>query len=66
MITEKVLSTILYEGKDAENAPFWKECFHEDELTSDMKLNGKQWFAYHVKFDGLKPVMITKIEKIKK
>ncbi len=64
MTTEKVYSTIKNEVKEAKNAAFWKDCYHEDELTQEMLKNGKQWYLYHVKFDGLKPIMITKSEKI--
>lgn len=35
----------------------WKSCYHEDELKPD------NLWCYHIKFDGLKPVQVTKIEK---
>ncbi len=60
MTTEVVLSTIENVGKDIANAPFWKECFHKDEITPLMKASGKVWYEYHVKFDGLKPIQLTK------
>jgi hypothetical protein len=64
MTTEIVLSTIEYTGKDAVNADFWKECYTEGEVTPEMRTSGKQWYKYQVKFDGTKPVQITKAEKI--
>lgn len=64
MTNETVLSTIEYTGKDPINAPFWKECYHENEVTSEMRETGKQWYKYSVKFDGLKPIQITKKERI--
>jgi hypothetical protein len=64
MTTEIVLSTIEYRGKDLVNADFWKECYHEDEVTPDMRVNGKQWYKYHVKFQNTTPIQITKTEKI--
>ena len=64
MTTEIVLSTIEYKGKDPVNADFWKECHHEDEVTPEMRTNGKQWYKYHVKFDATKPIQITKTERI--
>lgn len=63
---EKVFSTVKNEGKDLINAPFWKDCYHENEVTKEMKKNGKQWYCYHVKFDGLKPVMLNKTDKLEK
>jgi hypothetical protein len=64
MTNETVLSTIEYKGKDPVNADFWKQAYHEDEVTPEMKINGKQWYKYHVKFEGLNPIQITKSEKI--
>lgn len=64
MTTEIILSTIEYKGKNAQNANFWKDCYHEDEVTPEMRKSGKQWFKYQVKFDGLKPTQITKSERI--
>lgn len=66
MTNEIVLSTIEYKGKDVATAPFWKQCYHKDEVTTEMLTNGKQWYEYHVKFDGLKPIQITKTNKLKK
>jgi hypothetical protein len=66
MITEIVLSTIENKGNDVKNAPFWKDCYHKDEVTNDMLTNGKQWYEYHVKFDGLKPIQLTKTNKLRK
>jgi len=64
MTTEKIFSPISNESKEVEKASFWKECYHTDEVTETMLKNGKQWYIYHVKFNGLNPIQITKIEKI--
>ena len=64
MKKEIVYSTIHYTGKDAENADFWKECYHPDDITPDLLTNGKRWFKYTVQFQGLKPIQITKLETI--
>lgn len=45
-------------------SPVWKNCYHADEVTDDIRKKHAKWFEYHVKFDGLKPVQLTKtIEK---
>lgn len=62
MTTEKVFSTILDESKNP-NGKFWKECYHEYEIEPS-ELKTKTWYVYHVKFDGLKPMQVTKIEKL--
>lgn len=64
MTNETVFSTIEYKGKDPVNADFWKECYHSDDINPDLLNNGKQWYKYRVKFNGLKPIQITKSEKI--
>lgn len=62
---EHVFSTIEYKGKDVANATFWKECYHLDDLSSELLKNGKQWYEYFIKFDGMTPIMITKVKKLK-
>lgn len=64
MIVETILSPIKNETKEVEKASFWTECYHEDEVTPQMLKNGKDWYRYHVKFDGTKAIQITKTEKI--
>jgi len=65
MTNEIVLSTIENKRKDIKDAPFWKNCYHKDEVTREMRNNGKQWYEYHIKFDGLKPIQLTKTKKLK-
>ena len=64
MIIEKVYSPIENKVKEVDKASFWKECYHENEITKELLNNGKHWYIYHVKFDGLRPIMITKKETI--
>jgi len=47
MTNEIVLSPIHYSGKDVSNADFWKECYHEDEISLDeIRSSGKKWYKY--------------------
>lgn len=64
MKIEKVYSQIENKGKDVNTAPFWAKCYHEDEITSEMKESEKPWFCYHIKFDGLTPIQLTKTERV--
>jgi len=68
MKTEVILSTVEVTGKDVKNLdPVWKgERYHKEDVTQEMLSNGKQWYEYHVKFDGLSPTQITKTNKLKK
>ena len=65
MITEKVYSTVLDEKihEHLNNSPIWEngKCFHETEIA-DVK---QPLYCYHIKFDGLKPIQVTKLTKPK-
>lgn len=66
MKVEKVYSHIEANGKDLKTQPFWSKCYHADDLTSDMLEFSTPLMCYHVKFDGLTPVQLTKAEKVTK
>jgi hypothetical protein len=68
MTTEIILTTTEMKGNDIANAPFWKSdrIYHKEDVTPEMLANGKQWYEYHVKFDGLKPIQLTKSNKLRK
>ena len=61
MITEKVYSPILDPSiKDhIASSPIWEECYHENEERPE------GLYCYHIKFDDLKPIQVTKIVKSK-
>jgi hypothetical protein len=47
-----------------EGSPIWKSAIHPDELKDTKLIKEKPLFEYTVKFDGLKPIQVTKIKKI--
>lgn len=65
METEKVYSPVK-DGKIKRNlndSPIWKNCYKQDEVTSDvLKKHNNIFYIYSIKFDGLKPVQVTKVE----
>jgi hypothetical protein len=64
-----ILSTVEVKGKDVENmAPVWKgeHRYHKEDVTEEMLANGKQWYEYHVKFEGLTPKILAKTNKLRK
>ena len=63
---EKVYSQIKNKGKDANDQPFWSECYHEEDVTDEMLSSEKQWYCYYVKFDGATPIQLTKVVKLSK
>ena len=46
-------------------SPIWKQAFHETELVAVEK-KFPVMFKYTIKFDGLKPVQVTNIQKLAK
>jgi hypothetical protein len=48
--------------KNLNDSPIWKQAYHEEELQGK---NFKEVFKYSMKFDGLKPFQVTKVEKHK-
>ena len=64
METVKVYSPILDKDirKNINNSPIWKEAYHESEI-SNIK---KPLTEYTFKFEGLKPIQLTKMKKHKK
>lgn len=66
MTTEKVYSPINDENisNDVFNSPIWKDCYTEDEfINTDITLR-EPWYVYTIKFEGTKPVQVTKIESV--
>ena len=49
---------------DINNSPIWnKKAYTEEEFMENPK-RFPYWFKYSFKFDGLKPVQVTKVKKI--
>jgi hypothetical protein len=46
-------------------SPIWKQAYHESELAVAEK-KFPVVFKYTIKFDGLKPVQVTNIQKLAK
>ncbi|MFW6225962.1 MAG: hypothetical protein ACOC3V_03310 [bacterium] len=60
MITEKIYSNILDKDiqKNLQESPMWGECYNNEDKPDDVK------YRYTVKFEGLTPVQVTKIEEL--
>jgi hypothetical protein len=46
-------------------SPIWKQAYHEDELPEAVKKFANM-FQYVIKFDGLKPIQVAKVQKLAK
>lgn len=63
MTDEKVYSTINDQDirRNLNDSPIWKNCFHEDDLTHELKQKYPNLVEYTIRFDGLKPIQVTNI-----
>jgi len=63
MKDEVIYSKTLDKGikKDIKNSPIWADAHAKEELSDT---NG--YYKYSIRFDGLKPVQILKIQKVNK
>jgi hypothetical protein len=63
MKAEKVYSKIYDKDIQAhiETSPIWKQCEHSEDIKT-IDVNG--WWEYSIKFDGLKPVQCTNIQRV--
>jgi len=50
---------------DISGSPMWKKSIHPDDLASEQK-PGVPLFEYSMKFDGTKPVQVTRVKKLVK
>jgi len=62
----KVYSTIEDKNikKNLNDSPIWKKAIHSDDLNGVEEKYNVIW-EYDIKFDGLKPIMVTKINRYK-
>jgi hypothetical protein len=51
-------------AKNINNSPIWKNAYKPEEMTDEVRGSHGKWFEYHVKFDGLKPVQVTKFRAL--
>ena len=50
--------------KNLIDSPIWSKCFTKDELTETERKKHTKMFKYSVKFNGLRPVQVTKITEV--
>lgn len=65
MTNEVVYSPIEDKSKDIEKSSIWKNAWHLDEIDEKAKARYSNWWEYHIKFEGTKPIQLTKTKKVK-
>ena len=66
MKTEIVLSPVKDDSfkSNLNDSPVWKNCYHVNEVTNEIRDKYPKWYEYHIKFEGLKPLHLTKVKEI--
>ncbi len=69
----KIMETVIIVSteenvKKSDMSQLWKaeHRYHKKDVTEAMLANGKQWYEYHVQFNGVIPVQLTKTNKLRK
>lgn len=47
-----------------DDTEIWKNSYHPEDFTDEVRKTKSAWYEYTVKFDGLKPIMVTKFVQI--
>ena len=61
---EVVYSPVEDNSKDINKSSIWKNAWHRDEITPEAIRRYPNWWEYHVRFDGLKPIQLLKMQKV--
>lgn len=66
MTEEKVLSPIKDDKIQSHlnDSEIWKKAYKPEEVTDEVRAKYPGWYEYHIKFDGLKPVHMTRFREI--
>lgn len=70
VIVEQVFSPvedtkIKSNSKIIGNSKIWDLCFKEEEVNDELLMKHPKMFKYTIKFEGLTPIQVTKVKKIK-
>ena len=66
MTFEKVISPVLDDKMNSHinTSEVWKKAYKSEEITDKIRSMHPAWYEYIVKFDGLKPIQMTKYREI--
>jgi len=66
MTFEKVISPVFDKkiNSNINESPIWKKAYKPEELTEEVRNMHPVWYEYTIKFDGVKPIQMTKMKEI--
>ena len=67
MTTEVVISPVKDDKMNSHvisQSEIWKIAYHPDDLNEEIRGKHSRLYEYHIRFDGLKPIQMTKFREI--
>jgi hypothetical protein len=66
MTNEIVISPVKDEKMNSHitTSEVWKQAYKEEEINEKVIGLHSKWYKYNIKFDGLKPVQMTKMKEM--
>lgn len=66
MTDEIVISPVKDEkiNSHINESPIWKKAYKREELNEKIRGMHPAWYEYTIRFDGLKPIQMTKLKEI--
>ena len=66
MTNEIIISPVRDEKMNSHlnESEVWKKAYTKEEITDRIKGMHPMWYQYTVRFDGLKPIQMTKFKKL--
>lgn len=66
MTTEIVVSPVRDDKMNShiKESEVWKNAYHTDEVTEEIRMKHNSWFEYTVRFEGLTAIQMTKFREI--
>ena len=66
MTTEVLLSPIKDDKMNShiKESEVWKNAYFPDEVTQEIRGKYNSWYEYHVRFEGLTAIQMTKFREI--
>ena len=67
VVLEKVYSPIDDPKikSDIAGSEIWNSCYKKEEVTDEVLNKHRRMFVYHIKFEGLTPFQVTKVDTVK-
>jgi hypothetical protein len=66
-MTEEIILSPIKDEKIASHlndSEIWKKAYKPEEVTDEVRSKYPGWYEYHIRFEGLTPIQLTKFKEI--